>query len=392
MGSMVVAVLNYLYHPVLSRLMDVAHFGEVQALLSLYLQATAVLGVFGLVALNIFSNQKENSALLETLSTLVMYIMSGIAILFIAFSPYIARALQLENVWTVVAISLAILVATLANQGRFYLQSQHRFNELSISSGIHALGRLVFAALLVLAGWQTFGALMGLLIASFISLYYVFVKTKHAVTLPRFQKIIWSADLSQALRYAVLVFFATGFITLLYTTDVVIVKYLFDPDTAGLYSGTATVARIIIFATGSVAGVLLTYIKINAPKNENKKHLYKALLITSTVGTAGLLVMTVMPHFVIHMLIGSRYQALAPLLPWLALHTLVVSVISVLMYYFLALRSMTLIPVSIAGTASLAMALFLFHDSVTHIVYSFLAGSVITLVCLIALYIHHVRS
>jgi len=49
---MVVAFLNYIFHPLLGRLMDPASFGDIQALFSLITQAGILFGAFSVVAVN----------------------------------------------------------------------------------------------------------------------------------------------------------------------------------------------------------------------------------------------------------------------------------------------------------------------------------------------------
>ena len=51
-GSMAVAVLNYLYHPILGRMMSVEDFGEVQSLISLFIQLSIFMGVFNIITVN----------------------------------------------------------------------------------------------------------------------------------------------------------------------------------------------------------------------------------------------------------------------------------------------------------------------------------------------------
>ncbi len=48
-GSMGVAFLSYLYHPILGRIMKVEDFGEVQTLLSLVTQVSVPLGIFAVI-------------------------------------------------------------------------------------------------------------------------------------------------------------------------------------------------------------------------------------------------------------------------------------------------------------------------------------------------------
>jgi len=58
-GSMIVAISNYLYHPILSRMMDIESFGEVQALIFLFLLFSMVIGVFRTIVVNIVANAQE---------------------------------------------------------------------------------------------------------------------------------------------------------------------------------------------------------------------------------------------------------------------------------------------------------------------------------------------
>ena len=392
---MLVAVLNYLYHPVLSRIMDVARFGEAQVLFSLYMQAATILSVFGMVVLHKFANEKERDDMTDTLSTLVLYIMGSVVLVLLLLTPHLTRLWDLETPAEVLIVAATLVIATLANHGRFYLQATRRFTELSIANTIAAGGRLLFATLLVIIGWNAFGALAGLFIGTLLAFIYTFVKTKHIVPLPRFKKITkitWGASLGREMKYAALVLFATGFVTLLYTTDVEIIKYFFPPDIAGYYSGIATVARSIFFATGSVAAVLLVYINIHATKKENQVYLFKALAITALLGGGACIVMLLVPNLIVHLLIGSRYLTLAPMLPLLALHTLVVALINVFMFYFLALRTMILIPIATVGVGCIGLLLFFFHASPTQVVTSLLIGSIASLIMLIVTYYNHGRK
>ena len=58
-GSFAVSVINYLYYPVLGRLLPTTQFGEVQTLVTLFLQANIFLGVITNVAVNIVANERD---------------------------------------------------------------------------------------------------------------------------------------------------------------------------------------------------------------------------------------------------------------------------------------------------------------------------------------------
>jgi O-antigen/teichoic acid export membrane protein len=60
-GSVAVGLLNYLYYPVIGRLLSPVAFGEVQTLISLFLQVAIFLMVLGLVTINIVANYKSDT-------------------------------------------------------------------------------------------------------------------------------------------------------------------------------------------------------------------------------------------------------------------------------------------------------------------------------------------
>ncbi len=55
-GSGLVAFINYLFHPVLSRVLPVDSFGEVQALLALFTELTSVFAAFTQTAIHASAN------------------------------------------------------------------------------------------------------------------------------------------------------------------------------------------------------------------------------------------------------------------------------------------------------------------------------------------------
>ena len=61
-GTMGIAVFNYLYYPVIGRLVTVPDFGEIQAVISLFMQLGIVLTAFGYVVTNIVSNASNRDA------------------------------------------------------------------------------------------------------------------------------------------------------------------------------------------------------------------------------------------------------------------------------------------------------------------------------------------
>jgi len=380
-GSMMVAFLNYLYHPIMSRMMSVEAFGEVQVLFSLLAQLSIPLGIFSMIALNLYANDHDHtSPSVRQFSLLTTYIGSLLALVLLCTAPYLTRTFKLTSLWGVVIIAATLFISALTVFGKSYLQASRRFTQASNAAAIGAGGKLLAAMALVALGYATLGALGGFLLASIATFIYVYAKTGAYTALPCFIQIRRTPELTRELHYGVLILFATGLLTFFSTADITFAKYLFPADTAGLYSGISIIARIIFFATGSIGGVLLAHVKLSETNTRNKRVLKKALFLTMLVGGTGFILLALFPTPIIMLMVGSHYAPLAALLPTLALHTLALALIGVFVNYALALRRKSVIIISTIGVVSTLVFLVYKHSEPADIVYAFLGGSIITLI------------
>ncbi len=388
-GSMTVAVLNYLYHPIMSRMMSVEDFGEVQVLFSLLSQIGIPLGIFSMIALNLYANDHDHtSPSVRQFSLLTAYVGGLSALAILLATPYLIHTFKLTSAWGLVIVAATLVVSALTTFGRSYLQASRQFTQTSIANAIGAGGKLLAAMALVALGYATLGALAGFLLASIATLLYVFVKARAHMALPRIAPIRITPELLREIKFGILILFGTGLLTFFATADITFAKYFFPADTAGLYSGMSIIARIIFFATGSIAGVLIAHVKISETPAHNRQVLKKGLALTSLIGGAGLLLMVLFPTHIITLMIGQSYAPLAPLLPMLAFHTFLLALIGVFVNYALALRQNTVIIICIVGVASTLGFLFYAHATPADIVHAFLGGSALTLVTCIIAYLH----
>ena len=384
-GSMAVAVLNYFYHPILGRMMSVEDFGEVQSLISLFMQLGIFTGIFNVIAINIVANyedKKERDAVISSLRRTAFYIAGILFLTVIACSALLRDFFQFSSVYPFIVLAFLLIVGVSFIFRKAFLHGISDFKAVSLAGIISAAAKLGFAVLFVYWGWRSLGAISALLIAQALALFYVYFKTRKTLNLSIFSKNGIGAVIKTEYRYAILIFLATSAITFLYTADVLMVKHWFSPEEAGLYSGIATIARIIFFATGSVSGVLLASIKIKNEPELNRKILKKGLILILLIAGGGLLIFSAFSELIINILIGSRYAVLASLLPALSLLLALVSLINLLFFYFLALRKPIIFSASLAGPIVIILLSFFRHESLEQIIHNFLIGSAIVLVVL----------
>lgn len=394
-GSMSTAFLNYLFYPVLSRLLSVTDFGEVQAIFSLSGYFGIVLGVLGMVALNIVTNREHEPSrepALQDLQSLGIYITLAGIILILLLRNSLSSFFQFSSTLPFVMLAGILLVSIPLAFRRSYLQALKYFGTVSIGAIIIAGGRLVLAVLLVFAGFKTSGALGGYIIAQIICFIYFATKTAGVDSL-RFKAVpSLNSQTLRELKYGLLVLLGTGYTSFFSTADIIFSKHYFDPVTAGFYSGISTVSSIILFATTSVSAVMLSDIKRGNTFDQNLRTFYKALALLAAIALSAFVIFFAFPHFIVTLLLGSRYGELAYLLPLLSIVALLGAIANLFFFYFLALQKYIMAIPALCGIALTASVALQNHKAPVDIVHAFIWGSLLSVILLLAIFVNEMRK
>jgi hypothetical protein len=132
-GSLLVAFLNYLYYPIMGRIMSVEEFGEVQTIFSLVFLSGVILTVFRMIVLNITTNDRarqlptatislpisdllprdksepllrETDHSISALYTLALFIHLPFLTVLLFASPFISHFFSFESSWSFSVFSL----------------------------------------------------------------------------------------------------------------------------------------------------------------------------------------------------------------------------------------------------------------------------------------------
>jgi O-antigen/teichoic acid export membrane protein len=384
-GSMIIAVFNYLYHPIMSHMMSVEEFGEVQTLISLMYITGILMLVVGAVIVNIVANNmylhtKEYKNIINQLYKLSLYVVGIFIIGMIGVSSYLAHFLQFDSIVSFLPLWLIIIVGVPSTFFSSYLRGVQRFGVVSIMGIISSAGKLVFAMIFVYVGLNVFGAITAFVIASLVALLYAIQKTKGKFKLSLQEKVVFSSAIKKELQYGFLIFISLGYITFLYTSDVLFVKHFFEPEIAGLYSGIATVGRIIFFVTASAIGVLVPSIKLEVAKKQNHAVFKKTFAIVLLLGTSIFILFILASNQVITILIGNSYLTLTSLLPLVAFYIFLVSIVNIFYAYFIALRDHRMIISSSIGFIIIIGLQVFNHNSLDAVVWNYIIGLCTTLI------------
>lgn len=374
-----------------------AEFGDVQVFVSLLSQIGIFLGAFSIIAVNISSNTEntgERNAIMSELQKVCFWIVCVVSGALIIGTPFLSSFLNLSSFYPVAAVVISLFLSINGTFRAAFLQGQSKFFELSVNGLISAIGRIVFVVILIWLGMRSMGAVWAMVLTQGATLYYVFLKTRTDLNLSSKTNIhvLEKGSIKKELLYGLLIIFATGLVTFMYTTDILIMKHLFNAHDAGLYSGISTISKGVFFLVSPVAVVLLSSVKIRNTKKENLFLLLKSLGIAIFLGTCSLLVFWLFNDITIKILLGKGYLPLDYLLPKVGLVMLLISIVNVLVCYYLALRNFLLIALSCIGVLCTAILLFLNHGSIDAVLNSMILSLSILIILFISYYVKNYFS
>lgn len=389
-GSVGVGILNYLYYPILGRLLSPAAFGEVQALVSFFLQLSIFLTVMGLVTVNVaanYDNEEHRNRVIFDLERVALGVSLILLVLSFFFRSQLQRFFQFDDSLPFVILMLAVVVSVPFTFRGAYVRGRHGFGVASISNVLASAAKILLSVALVVVGLGSAGAIWGVTAAQFVALIYIAYWARR-MGLNRGPGVKWLSKpdmrlLTPELKYAGMVLVTSLIVTLQFSIDILVVKHYFDARTAGLYAGIATVARIIFFLTGSISQVLMPMVKLKNNPSENRSLFKKSFYLLAATGVPALLLFVIAPQTIIRILMGSQYDQYAGLLPLLSVTIFAVAIVNLVVSYFMALRRYSIALVVIAGALVTYAFMMTHHATLRAVIESLLYGS-LSMIILVA--------
>lgn len=391
-GSMLAAGLNYLFYPVLGRFLSPAQFGEVQVLATLVVQSALVFGFARVAIISEIANaptQAEERRLLHFSERLLLQLALVMTVLAIFTVPFVADLFKYESM-----VPLYVLIPTLAlnalrSTRNGYARAKRRFGIAAMTDISASLIKLVLATLLAAAGLGTIGATIGLLGAYAVSAVVMVVITARW-GLHFGMRGLWRLDALRLLfkkgqvtkkgALTLSVSAAAIIVTLLSSIDTVFSKASLAPEQAGLYAGISVISNIIFFATGSIAGVLLTSVKPAQARASNLHKYRTSVLLMTSLSAAIALVLCIFPEFVVHAMLGVKYVTASHLLPTLTMAMLAMAGTNLIISYHIAMRDKYILLLALVIGSIVCGSLSVWHTTAAQLAVSFMVSNLIAFV------------
>lgn len=392
-GSIAVGALNYLLYPVISRILSVQEFGEVQVLVNILMQISVLTNVVSLFVVNVVTNMKKPSeirAFVRTLEAVTLYGNLIIVVLLMIASPLLANQLKYSSALPFWGVALFVLFNVPVSIRIGYLRSQRAFTQTSYTQIVQGILRLIFAVGAALIGLSVAGVMFGLAGSLLASTFYVmYLADKFGLNvhpLTSLQKPSLSSlkahyeTLRPTIPYMLLITAVSCTVIFLLSVDTIIAKYSFSPQEAGLYGGLSVAARIIFFASSSVGGVLASSVKADASYRSNVRQLLFSLSLALGIGGFFTAFFAWQPALVTKVMVGPEFESHAQLLPTLALAIFCISIINLLLTYHVAVRDKLSGYVGLGASLIVGLSLVIHTASPENLATGFLRGSIFGLI------------
>ncbi len=239
------------------------------------------------------------------------------------------------------------------------LQGVQQFIGLSVVQVTQSALRLLFAAILIQAGWQAFGAMLALPLATtsalFLAIWFLrpyFKEPKTKVPVP-----------AVSLRYSAYTLIGLLSYALLVNVDAIAVKRFFSDAVAGDYGTVVTLGKINLFATLGIGMVLFPKAtQRHAAGLDSRPVLGLALGATLLVGFVLTAVYFLASDVIIKTIFSDAYADPGIVLGLVGLATTLYAAISIWLNYALSLNRHSFIVALAILVLLLIGVLALFHD------------------------------
>lgn len=368
-------IVDFGFHFWMGRVLIPVDFAILQTLNSVILVYVTASGVFQPVVSRFVAEARGKGqndsipAIFQTFFRAAFWLGLILSILVFSFSNFLSQLLNLPN-WTIQISAALIFLSTLRPIAIGLLQGQERFLPFGITRFITALSRLIFAILLIHFGSALtgaviafpFGWLTGVLIA------FLFLGKSNWIRSEPAPKGLLREGWKLSF-YALLAYFA--FISLT-SIDLIWVNRNLSGELAGAYAGLVLLRRVIALLPGVAVVVMFPRIAKTLAEGQLPDRLLTQTTAIILLASGSLtLLYFIFEEQLIQIIFGEAYLAAAPLLGWMGLSMIGVSLSSIWLNFYLAQKPRDFVILLATAVALEWLLLNLFQPSMQNAVTAF---------------------
>jgi O-antigen/teichoic acid export membrane protein len=333
-------VIDFAFHFWMGRVLIPSDFAILQTLNSVVLVYVTASGVFQPVVSRFVaeargSGQNDSiAAIFQTFLRAALWLGLVFAILVLLLSNLISQLLNLP-IWTIQLSAALIFLSTLRPIAAGVLQGQENFIAFGVTRLALSLGRIILVFFLIQTGLGLRGAVIALPFGWLVSVLCAFLLLERSLwksladVQGHFLNEGWKLSF-----YALLAYISYMSLTSL---DLVWVNQNLNGESAGAYASLVLLRRVIALFPGVAVTVMFPRIaKTLAEGRLPDRLLMTTAAIILVAGGVLSLLYFIYGDQLIAIIFGPGYQAASPLLGWMGMAMLGVSLSSIWLNYYLA--------------------------------------------------------
>ena len=387
LSSGIANVFSLIFWLYMVRNLSTVEYGILNSLFSLFMIISLPVGSLQTVVTKFVSQfYGENSSFqkirlfLFYIGQRILIVFGAIFILFVLFSQNIASFMKIPSVSLIIVTGIAVLIIVISPIPSGTLQGLQHFPTLAVIGALVGFTKLAFGITFVALGYSVMGAMLGLILSSFLGLIITIFKIPKELFLSKMEDTVESKIIKPDSIYRYFVPVTVGLFCFIVLTniDIILVKHYFSPLEAGYYSVAQMVGKIILFLPIAICVVMFPkVVNLYAQNKDTIAILKKSLTIVSILDFGGVIISILFPQFILNVLTGKAELQCIPLVRIFALAMGFFALVCVLMYYHLSIHSFKFILAMVFFTFLQVILITLFHEHLIDVLYILLFSSVL---------------
>ncbi len=378
----------YLLNLLMTRWLGPAAFADLSLMMALVLLTSLFVTSFQYTAakfadIYIFRRDRKRLAGIQTFLESAAWSVGGVLMLLLWFMAPLGAQIFNISVWPFILMGLGMPFYISRGVSRGLLQGQAHLEDLAVSYYLEMGSQWLLVLILVALGGGVNGAILGIALSFVLSWwgawragngnrragFLAWLEALRSGGNARRVHTLPVEDQKTVLRFALPLIGAGLGQILINTTDIILVRYLFEAPLAGQYTALTLLVRAIFFFTWLLSVILLFRTSRGLKAGTTSYHrLSFSLGLVALISGTVLALARFLPGTLVRGLLNSEYVTLVPLLWPYAIAMTLYALSSVLLSYGFAVGYRGSALLSLAGGVAQVIALSLFHHSLTQVV------------------------
>ncbi len=381
---MIANVLNYSFQVVMGRMFSVQEYGDLNSLFAIFtftsLPTTSLTLVVSKYCTNYNSKGQYNRLIgfIGVIFKIIVLIAILIFAVGVIFSKLIANFIKISDIKLVIALFFVAGLTTLTAIVLGCFQGIKKFVDYGITNLITPIFKFFGSILLVYLGFHIYGVFGAMAFGCIVVLLVGFWRIK--TIFPKAQRNTVKLNFKEILNYIMISLMVNIGISYFTNFDVIIIKHYFSSEMAGIYSSAAVLSKLILYiSTAIIVALFPMAVESKANIDTANKILKKAFFYGGGLSILAAIALIILARPMVMLLYGGEYIEAVKYIPILSIMIVVLSLVSILSNYALALNKTRVLILSFGlGIIISIIGSIIFHQTITNIVFVFIV--VLTLI------------